>query len=177
MRLISVSDSYIDYLRVVEKRVMDNKVGIRKHTRKYLGVFLKVNNYNYFIPLSSPKKYDYVKNGVIRKSNMFCSRMFLNDGNNHKHLYGKLMYKYMIPIPDNAIINYDVNKEKDLKYKDVVKNELVWISLHIGEIYEKSKKIYRYQTNTLNLKDPRHQKILNFKLLEKYCEIYKRNVK
>jgi len=156
---------------------MDNKFNKRKHTRKYLGVVLIINGFNYYIPLSSPKDYDYTPNGDIRKSDLFCSRIVLNDGNSKMHLYGKIMYKNMIPVPDQAIIPYDLDNESDLKYKSVVENELVWISLHKGEIINNSKRIYRYQLNPLNEKDPRKEKVVDFKLVEKQCLIYETNVK
>lgn len=56
MKLYAVSDEYINYLRNFDKRVYDNKEEIRKATRKYLGIVLKINNLNYYIPMSSPKK-------------------------------------------------------------------------------------------------------------------------
>ena len=61
MRLYSVSDDYIEYLRNVFPRVYSNKIANRKHTRKYLGVVLKLNDFNYYIPLASPKDaHDYI---------------------------------------------------------------------------------------------------------------------
>ena len=58
--LYSVSDFYITYLRKSVSGVYDNKDGARSHTRKYLGVVLKIDHYNYYIPLSSPKSSDFM---------------------------------------------------------------------------------------------------------------------
>lgn len=58
------------------------------------------------------------------------------------HLYRKIMYKSMIPVPDTVITDYVILDEEDEKYRDVVINEYHWISLHLGEIIDKSAKIY-----------------------------------
>ena len=73
MKLYSVSDEYISFLRESFPRVYSNKENERVHTRKYLGTVMEIGKYHYFIPLSSPKKQDYViVNGVqmIRKDSL-----------------------------------------------------------------------------------------------------------
>lgn len=60
LNLYSVNDKYIEYLRRFEDRIYDNKEDIRTQTIKYLGVVLTVNDFNYYIPMSSPKKSDYI---------------------------------------------------------------------------------------------------------------------
>lgn len=56
MKLYSVNDNYINYLRKFDNKVYDNKENNRKVMRKYLGIVLKINKLNYYIPMSSPKK-------------------------------------------------------------------------------------------------------------------------
>ena len=63
----AVTDEYIDYLRQFDSKVYDNKEDKRKEMRKYLGIVLTINEINYYIPMSSPKKSDY-KDNKIRKS-------------------------------------------------------------------------------------------------------------
>ena len=171
MKLVSISDGYIEFLREKCPQVMDNKYEERKNTRKYLGVILTIGGFNYFAPLSSPKPYDYKSDGSIRKSDLFCSRMILNNGGEYK-LYGKIMYKNMIPVPEFVIRNYSLEEEPDLKYKALIQNELVWISLHLGEIKEKAEKIYRYQHDERNLNDPRRSKVVDFPKIEEACAVY-----
>lgn len=62
LTIYSVSDKYIDYLRSDAKliNVFDNKENSRIHTRKYLGVVIKHNSFNYYIPFSSPKANDFI---------------------------------------------------------------------------------------------------------------------
>lgn len=50
LKLVRVDSDYCDYLRKFDKRViynMDNK-----EIRPFIGVLFKVNNYEYFAPLS-----------------------------------------------------------------------------------------------------------------------------
>ena len=70
-KLYSISDEYVEWLREDFPNVYSNKVNTRTHTRKYLGVVLHIDRYNYYIPMSSPKNSDYQiagKDKVIRKS-------------------------------------------------------------------------------------------------------------
>lgn len=60
MKLYSVSDDYINYLRRTFPRIYSNKEDVRVHTRKYVGVVIEINKHKYYIPLSSPKKHDYI---------------------------------------------------------------------------------------------------------------------
>lgn len=71
LKLYEISEEYISYLRSFDSFVFSAKEDDRNHTRKYLGVVYTINNYNYYIPLSSPKNTDYqMINGKrqIRKS-------------------------------------------------------------------------------------------------------------
>lgn len=156
---------------------MDNKINERKHTRKYLGVLFEINGYDYFAPLSSPKSYDVNADGSFKKSNLFCSRIVMNDGGGKMHMYGKIMYKNMIPVPKCAIIDYKIADETDSKYKDVVINEYRWIQLHKGEIIYASNRIYRFKCDSRNQNDGRINAIVNFKDAEKICLLYSQFVK
>jgi hypothetical protein len=66
MKLYAITDEYINYLRQFDSKVYDNKEDRRTVMRKYLGIALTINNMNYYIPMSSPKKSDY-KDNKIRK--------------------------------------------------------------------------------------------------------------
>lgn len=177
LRIVSISDGYIEFLREHCGNVLDNKYETRKFTRKYVGIVLTINSLNYYVPLSSPKEYDYLPDGNIRKSNMFCSRIALNVGGGEMQLYGKLMYKNMIPVPASAIVEYDLDGETDEKYKAIVTNEKVWMTLRVGEIIQSANRIYRFRKNPMNIKDPRIEKIVDFEVVEKACELYTNLVK
>ena len=129
MKLYSVTDGYIDYLRSEHEHVYSNKENARTNTRKYLGVVVKIENYKYYVPLSSPKKSDYIiQNGVcsIRKDSFLIFRMVSGSGNKQE-LRGTIRFANMIPVPKDELILYDVNGEKDINYKNLVQEEIVFI--------------------------------------------------
>lgn len=71
LKLYEISEKYIAFLRHADNNVFSAKEKERNHTRKYLGIVYTINNYNYYIPLSSPKSTDYqISNGErkIRKN-------------------------------------------------------------------------------------------------------------
>lgn len=78
MKLYTVTDEYINYLRQFDNKVYDNKEDKRKVMRKYLGIVLTINEMNYYIPMSSPKKSDYKEN-EIRKSIVPIVRIVSNE--------------------------------------------------------------------------------------------------
>ena len=69
LKIYSVSDRYIKFLRDDSrlKNVFDNKEGARSHSRKYLGVALSINGYNYFIPFPHRLRFSfyYVRYGIL----------------------------------------------------------------------------------------------------------------
>ena len=76
MKLYAVTDEYINYLRQFDNKVYDNKEDKRKVMRKYLGIVLTINEMNYYIPMSSPKKSDYIdyEKKIIRKDTKWRSK-------------------------------------------------------------------------------------------------------
>lgn len=166
MRLYSVSDDYIEYLRNVFPRVYSNKIANRKHTRKYLGVVFKLNDFNYYIPLSSPKDaHDYITlNGkkVIRKDSIIVIRMVVKGT-----LKGTLQIGTMIPVPDKALIQYNLQDEQDISYKELVQDEIIFIRKNANRIIKTAKLLYSKKTKSTH-KNPVIDKVLDFKSIEEY---------
>mgnify|MGYP003294083720 CR=1 FL=1 len=178
MRLISVKDDYINFLLQHDKNVMWNKEEKRRHTRKYLGVVFDIGGFHYFIPLSSPKSYDYKEDGSPRKSDMFCSRMTRKDRDNQIVLMGKLLYSSMIPVPSLAIQEYDIDAEEDIDYQNLIRNEYDWILLRKGEIISKSLALYNIVVNKKFAEnDLRFNKVVDFHNVEKASYLYSSIVK
>lgn len=107
MRLYSVSDKYINYLRNSYPRIYSNKEDSRVHTCKYLGAVIELSGYKYYIPLSSPKlKHDYVMidgEKKIRKNSLIVIRITEKNGDNEE-LKGTLQIGTMIPVPETELI-------------------------------------------------------------------------
>lgn len=170
MKLYSVTDNYINYLRKFDSKVYDNKEDIRKVTRKYLGIVLKINNFNYYIPMSSPKASDYI-NGEIRKSIIPIIRIVSQEEkNNTFSLKGTLRISNMIPVPDSELIPYDVNIETNKNYQILIKKELTFIEKNEQLIKKYAKVLYNQRLHNYHISYVKN--VVDFKLLEEKCLAY-----
>lgn len=153
IRIYSVSDRYIDYLRSDPKlhHVLDSKTKNRLHTRKYLGaVFLK-NDFHYFIPFSSPKKSDYMSANdgsmVVRPSIIPIIRMTTTDAQSGTvELKGTLKLSSMIPVPESELVPYDIALEADSSYQQLIRKEWDFIRSNMGLILKHARVLYNQKT-------------------------------
>lgn len=161
LNLYSISDKYIKYLRQFDSKIYDNKEEDRSHGRKYLGIVLTVNEFNYYIPMSSPKKSDYIdiENKVIRNDTKTIIRM--RDGG---RLYGTLRISNMIPVPITELEPYILAEEKDLKYKELILGELRYIHDNTNKIIKYAKTVYSQKNK--NIDTGYIKNTVDFKLLE-----------
>ena len=181
LKLYSVSDRYIDYLRAHFRNVYSNKEGIRTHTRKYLGVVVCVGEYNYYIPLSSPKKSDYKMidgKEVIRKSIVPIIRIVDKGIDEKEELKGTLRISNMIPVPESELELYALEQEGDKKYKALIQKELIFIRKHKDKIIKNALLVYKQKTKYQDNKISYIDSVLDFKALEeKYDDFIKENIK
>ena len=172
--LYNIDDKYIQYLRQFDSHVSDNKIGKRKHCRKYIGAVLLVNDCKYFAPLSSPKPKDYNADGTIRKDPIFLTRIVVKNDDGKNELKARILLGNMIPINDCALTKVNPNDEKDFNYKTLIIKELDFITKNRKEITRKANIIYNQKIGIY--KTSEHNKYLNnvvdFKLLEKKCKEY-----
>ena len=165
LNLYSISDKYIKYLRKFEDKIYDNKEEIRVRTRKYLGIVLTINNCNYYIPMSSPKKSDYIdyEKRIIRKDTKTIIR--IDNGNRP---YGTLRISNMIPVPITELEPYMIETEQDRKYKEVILGELRYINNNVEKITKNAKIVYNQRIKNENIGYIKNT--VNFKLLEEKLE-------
>jgi len=161
LNLYSVSDKYIEYLRQFDNKIYDNKEEIRTHERKYVGVVLTVNEFNYYIPMSSPKKTDYIDidKKIIRKDTKTIIRIHEGD-----RLYGTLRISNMIPVPITELEPYILSNETDLKYKELVLGELRYINNNSNKIVKYAKIVYNQKVKNIDI--GYIKQTVDFKLLE-----------
>jgi protein AbiQ len=182
--ICSVDTRYIDYLRAEPRlrNVYDNKDTGAGHGRKYLGVVLYIKEFNYYIPLSSPKTGDYetVKGVVqIKKSVLPIIRITSLDKNGQIELKGTLRISHMIPVPQSMIIPYVIENEADLNYKTLIEKEYEFIKANTSLIYTNARVIYyqkKYEKTYYSEpeKRPRYLDIvIDFKTAEEKCVEYK----
>lgn len=171
MKLYAVTDQYIDYLRQFDYKVYDNKEDRRKVMRKYLGIVLTINEMNYYIPMSSPKKSDY-KDNEIRKSIVPIVRIVSNEEvDNVPVLKGTLRISNMIPVPDSELILYEPKYERNKNYKILVEKELEFIGKNEEMIKKYASIIYNQKINNYDVSYINN--VVDFKLLEQKCKEYK----
>ena len=174
MKLYSISDDYIKYLRTFDKRVYDNKEEIRKNTRKYLGIVLKINDLNYYIPMSSPKKSDYRDNKILKSIIPIIRIISEEEVHGIPVLKGTLRLSNMIPVPESELILYEPKLEKNKNYKILIEKELEFIGKNEDMIKKFAKIIYNQKTNSYKVSYINN--VIDFKMLEQKClEYIKRN--
>ncbi len=144
-KFYTVSDRYVEFLRIKYPNVYSNKADTRVHTRKYLGIVIKFSNYNYYIPVSSPKTTDYQLAGgeyVIKKSIVPIVRIIVKNRDGKKELKGTLRISHMIPVPDSELELYDLDNEPDSTYKDLVQGEMIFIRKNQEKILANANLLY-----------------------------------
>ena len=172
MKLYEITDEYINYLRKFDNKVYDNKEENRKVMRKYLGIVLNINQLNYYIPMSSPKKSDY-KNNDIRKSVIPIIRIISNEEvDNIPVLKGTLRISNMIPVPDSELILYEPKNEKNKNYKILIEKELEFIGKNEELIKKYANILYKQKMNNYDVSYIKN--VVDFKLLEEKCIEYKK---
>ena len=172
MRLYSVTDEYIKYLRKFDNRVYNNKEDKRTVMRKYLGIVLKINQLNYYIPMSSPKNSDY-KNNEIRKSIIPIIRIIsYEEIDNIPVLKGTLRISNMIPVPDSELILYEPKNENNKNYKILIEKELEFIGKNEDIIKKYANILYKQKINGYDVSYIKN--IVDFRLLEEKCIEYKK---
>lgn len=172
LNLYSISDKYIQYLRNFDSKVYDNKEERRIHTRKYIGVVLNINSFNYFVPFSSPKNSDYydVECLKIKKSIIPIIRIIDKDKYGNYKLYGTLRISNMIPVPMSEIMPYFVENEKDKKYKDLILAEIEFIRKNSDKIIRNAKVLYKRKERNMDIQYLKNT--VDFKFLEEKCLEY-----
>ena len=98
--------------------------------------------------------------------------------NSKEHLLGTIKLNNMIPVPSTEIINYNLNLEKDKKYKNLVINELRWIQKNTSKITKAAQNVYNIKMNenkNINSKNERFlNSIISFKEAEEKCKLFKK---
>lgn len=154
LKLYEISEEYIAYLRSFGRLVFSAKEEDRIHTRKYLGIVHTINNYDYYIPLSSPKNTDYqIINGKrkIRRSIISIIRITAPSDSGEPELKGTLKLSNMIPVPPCELSMYDIENEPDLSYKSLIYKELIFIRKNRNKIIQYANVLYKQKKNLTSL--------------------------
>ena len=161
LKIVRVDSLYCDFLRTHDSKVSYNAGS--KVLRLFIGVLFKINDFEYFAPLSSPKpKHKTLKNTL--------DMIKIKGGE-----YGVINFNNMIPVTkyNYSIIDLSsANKDKISTGRlELLKNQLRWLTKHREEIYKKSYLLYRLYKNN-NLKSNVKCRCCNYPLLEEKCYEY-----
>ena len=173
-----IDDDYIEYLRKFDKKVLTIKDEDRKHTRKYIGVVISIGEFKYYIPMSSPKETDYQIAGdtkVIKKSIVPIIRIVVKNSDGVKELKGTLRISHMIPVPESELELYDLDNEKDIAYKELVQNEIIFIRKNQEKIKNNANVLYK-QKKENDMSAGYVKSALPYIELEKYCLEYAKKI-
>ena len=176
-KLYSVSDEYVEWLRKDFPNVYSNKINSRTHTRKYLGVVLQVGQYNYYVPMSSPKDSEYQiagANKVIKKSIVPIIRIVVKNSAGEKELKGTLRISHMIPVPESELELYDLENESDDTYKDLVQNEMIFIRKNRERIESNAKLLYKQKVAN-DTTAGYVKSALDYQELEVLCDMFEKH--
>ena len=154
LNFYTVSDEYIQYLYQFDKKIPYNK----NAKRPYIGVVLKIEEFNYFAPLFSPKK---------THSKYSDNPTYMKIGTS----YGIVRFNNMIPVPISELKYININSIEDKKYRMLLIAQNHFIKLHTEKILKKALKLYTWVT--INEKEFFVNLNCNFKLLEKVSKMYK----
>lgn len=149
-----IEDRYIRFLHSRDSRVQFNK----DHRRPYVGVVLLVGEYRYFVPMESPKP-----NHVTMKAGPHLYKL---DGGS----LGLLGFNNMVPVPECALIRFDVNAEPDPQYRRLLQHQARAINNSQGAILHCASKTY---FSVVTGKNKFLCKVsCDFRALERACKAY-----
>ena len=160
LKLYTIKDEFIDYLRKFDSRVLSNKQGMRP----YVGVVYAINDAKYYVPLMSPKP----KHLTMSNTKDFHK---ISGGK-----YGVINFNNMLPVIDEVLIELDPNKEPDKNYRLLLQNQYLELLQIQHILYKKAKAIYSlFLTDSLTKNDERIKaRCCDFLLLEEKVKDYAR---
>ncbi len=161
LKIVKIDPDYCDYLRKYDYRVMYNK--FEKKLRPFVGVLFKINECEYFAPLSSPKpKHKKMKNTL--------DFLKIKDGE-----YGAVNFNNMIPVKKENYSLIELEKETndiyEWKYLKMLRQQLDWLNSNYIQLKNKSYKLYNLYIN-MRLPINISSRCCNFKLLEEKSKLY-----
>ena len=164
LKFYNVPNDYIEYLQEAElsvrefSRVPNLDYGTNRHSKFVCGVVLKVNDTNYFVPVTSYK-------------NQKPDNFLIKDKKNN--IVSSLRFNYMFPVPMEIVEIKDLKNETNLKYRNLLEIELRYCQKNQSEILKLAKRTHH---RVMIGKNPGliHNSC-DFKLLEQKCKEYSLN--
>lgn len=161
LKIVKVNSTYCDYLREFDNKVSYNKN--EKDLRPFIGILFKIEDLEYFAPLSSPKpKHKQMKNTM--------DFIKIKDGE-----LGAVNFNNMIPVYKEYYyiinLNQKITNLEELKYQKLLKEQLGWLNSNYIQVKGKALKLYTLY-NKGKLPENIKNRCCNFKLLEEKAKLY-----
>ena len=158
IKIYEIDAAYIDYLVPYAPHLFHNRQKGQANERKYIGVVLQINGFDYFAPLSSFKpKHRKMKEGLD----------FLKVED-----YAVINLNNMFPVPISECRYVNFNQVRDPSYRSLLLAEYRFIK----SIQEKSRKnaaaLYKHKQINGD-KTPLAKRCNDFVLLETKCKEYR----
>ena len=161
IKLYTVDPRYIDYLCVHCPHLFHNKKPTQANERKYIGIVLRVEDMNYFAPLSSFKdKHRHMKEGL--------DLLKIKD-------YAVINLNNMFPAQLVSCHYVDIAKVHNQKYKDLLLAEWRYIKSIQQKIRNNACTLYQLKIQAIkdSRDTPLTKRCADFLLLESLCHVYK----
>ena len=156
MKFVRIDPKYLDALALVDTKVQSNSSLLGKDNKPFLGVLFIQGNYEYFVPLSSPKPKHYKMNN----SKDFHKITVMEKGK--IKLLSVLNFNNMVPVTSNfyTLLNITADKDRFLLQKEwnFCRSKFAILAAKAHSLYEQFKKG--------ELKPNEAARTVNFTLLE-----------
>ena len=138
----TVDPDYLEYLNKVDSEVYYNP-SYRNSIKPFIGVIVGIENYNYFIPVSSAKeKHKRWRN--VSDEHFIIYEVI----DNSVSILSILDIKKMIPVPTGYYEQVVFDELDDDRYKDLFEKEYAFCLSIKDKVLNKVQKIYNNQKET-----------------------------
>lgn len=158
LNIYEIDPNYIRYLSSFEEHLFRNKKISQNFNRKYVGVVLSINGFDYFAPLSSFKE---------KHKRLSETLDFIKIGQ-----YAVINLNNMFPAAAESCQKINFNEIKDLNYKNLLRNEYRIIRKKADQILNNANEVYRHKLIN-DGKSKLSQRCNDFQLLEEKLKEYK----
>ena len=167
MQIYHVDEDYVKYLRRFDEKV--TIVKDKGKQRPYVGIVYNFDKMKYFAPFSSPEK-DDGDNLTQEYRDKYSDNSKCTYEQIEKLKYGTILINNMIPISENQLISFDIDKITDENYKTILKDQFIYCNDNKDRILKKAKKLYKMVTT---YRQAHFVSVsCNFKFLEQKCLEY-----
>lgn len=148
---VNIKNNYLNFLHQFDIKVPQEHTNAKR--RPFIGIVFNMRQILYFVPLASPKaKFKHLNNKV--------DFFKLRNGE-----LGALNFNNMIPVNEQTIDIYDIDNEKDTKYKNLILKQARYLNRRQNDIKKKAYRLYeKFINNKLDINTK--NRCCDFQLLE-----------